>query len=134
MSIDNPEFVLYCIVPIQVRFMREWALEYHEVAVSDPRVAGCRVSRFADRGSAPNVGRNRGLRQQHVALAAAATLRQRANREPRTREPRTGMARARAIPPSLYLTGAVARLSTRRSDGVADIADMCVRPPPSECR
>src|SRR5688500_18873199 len=33
MSIDNPEFVLYRVVPIQVRFMREWALEYHEVAI-----------------------------------------------------------------------------------------------------
>ena len=30
-SIDNPEFVLYRIVPSRVRFMREWALEYHEV-------------------------------------------------------------------------------------------------------
>ncbi len=30
-SIDNPEFVLYRIVPLKVRFMREWALEYHEV-------------------------------------------------------------------------------------------------------
>jgi general stress protein 26 len=32
-TMDNPEFVLYRIVPLQVRFMREWALEYHEVAV-----------------------------------------------------------------------------------------------------
>jgi general stress protein 26 len=32
-SIDNPEFVLYRIVPIRVRFMREWALEYYDVAV-----------------------------------------------------------------------------------------------------
>ncbi len=32
-SVDNPEFVLYRVVPIQVRFMREWALEYHEVAI-----------------------------------------------------------------------------------------------------
>ena len=30
-SIDNPELVLYEVVPTQVRFMREWALEYHEV-------------------------------------------------------------------------------------------------------
>ena len=30
-SIDNPEFVLYRIVPGRVRFMREWALEYSEV-------------------------------------------------------------------------------------------------------
>ena len=32
-SVDNPEFVLYRIVPQRVRFMREWALEYHEVAL-----------------------------------------------------------------------------------------------------
>jgi general stress protein 26 len=32
-TMDNPEFMLYRIVPLQVRFMREWALEYHEVAV-----------------------------------------------------------------------------------------------------
>ena len=28
---QNPEFILYRIVPQQVRFMREWALDYHEV-------------------------------------------------------------------------------------------------------
>ena len=28
---DNPEFILDRIVPKQVRFMREWALDYHEV-------------------------------------------------------------------------------------------------------
>jgi general stress protein 26 len=30
-AIDNPEFVLYRIEPTAVRFMREWALEYHDV-------------------------------------------------------------------------------------------------------
>lgn len=30
-SIDNPELILYRIVPNRVRYMREWALEYHEV-------------------------------------------------------------------------------------------------------
>jgi general stress protein 26 len=30
-SIDNPELIIYRIVPERVRFMREWALEYHEV-------------------------------------------------------------------------------------------------------
>lgn len=30
-SIDNPDFLLYRIEPRQVRFMREWALEYHDV-------------------------------------------------------------------------------------------------------
>jgi general stress protein 26 len=32
-TIDNPEFMLYRIVPAHVRFMREWALEYHEVGL-----------------------------------------------------------------------------------------------------
>lgn len=32
-SIDNPEFLLYRIDPHRVRYMREWALEYHEVAL-----------------------------------------------------------------------------------------------------
>lgn len=30
---DNPELIIYRIVPRRVRFMREWALEYVEVAV-----------------------------------------------------------------------------------------------------
>jgi general stress protein 26 len=30
-SLDNPELVVYRIVPEQVRFMREWSLEYHDV-------------------------------------------------------------------------------------------------------
>lgn len=32
-SIDNPEFILYRVDPGRVRFMREWALDYHEVAI-----------------------------------------------------------------------------------------------------
>lgn len=30
-TIDNPALIVYRIVPHRVRFMREWALEYHEV-------------------------------------------------------------------------------------------------------
>lgn len=30
-SLDNPELIIYCIRPLRVRFMREWALEYQEV-------------------------------------------------------------------------------------------------------
>jgi general stress protein 26 len=30
-TIDNPEFMLYRVIPSRVRYMREWALEYHEV-------------------------------------------------------------------------------------------------------
>lgn len=32
-SLDNPELIIYRIVPERVRFMREWALAYHEVPV-----------------------------------------------------------------------------------------------------
>jgi general stress protein 26 len=32
-SMDNPEFVLYRVVPLHVRFMREWALDYHDVPI-----------------------------------------------------------------------------------------------------
>ncbi|HKB39068.1 MAG TPA: pyridoxamine 5'-phosphate oxidase family protein [Gemmataceae bacterium] len=30
-SINNPELIVYRIRPLHVRFMREWALDYHEV-------------------------------------------------------------------------------------------------------
>lgn len=32
-SADNPELIVYRIVPNRVRYMREWALEYHEVRI-----------------------------------------------------------------------------------------------------
>ena len=32
-SIDDPELIVYKIIPLRVRFMREWALEYYEVDV-----------------------------------------------------------------------------------------------------
>jgi general stress protein 26 len=31
-SIDNPELIVYRVRPERVRYMREWALDYHEVA------------------------------------------------------------------------------------------------------
>jgi general stress protein 26 len=34
-TIDNPEFMVYRIDPVQVRFMREWALEYWEVPLEN---------------------------------------------------------------------------------------------------
>lgn len=33
-SVDNPELIVYRIEPERVRFMREWALEYHDVPLS----------------------------------------------------------------------------------------------------
>ena len=35
--IDNPELILYRIVPQRVRYMKEWALDYHEVPFADDR-------------------------------------------------------------------------------------------------
>ena len=34
-SIDNPAFILYRIDPVRVRYMQEWALEYHEVPLGN---------------------------------------------------------------------------------------------------
>ncbi len=33
-DIDNPELIVYRIAPNRVRFMREWALDYHEVPLA----------------------------------------------------------------------------------------------------
>jgi uncharacterized pyridoxamine 5'-phosphate oxidase family protein len=33
---DNPNLIIYRVRPIRVRFMREWALEYHEVPLDQP--------------------------------------------------------------------------------------------------
>ena len=33
-SLDNPELILYRIRPSRVRYMQEWALDYHEVPLS----------------------------------------------------------------------------------------------------
>jgi general stress protein 26 len=33
-SLDNPQLIVYRIEPTRVRYMREWALEYHEVSLS----------------------------------------------------------------------------------------------------
>jgi general stress protein 26 len=33
-SLDNPALIVYRIRPTQVRFMREWALHYHDVPLA----------------------------------------------------------------------------------------------------
>lgn len=33
-SVENPELILYRVQPSRVRYMREWALNYHEVPLS----------------------------------------------------------------------------------------------------
>lgn len=32
-SLDNPELIIYRVVPNRVRYMREWALDYHEASL-----------------------------------------------------------------------------------------------------
>lgn len=34
-SPDNPEYLLYKVIPLRVRYMKEWSLRYHEVAVDE---------------------------------------------------------------------------------------------------
>ena len=34
-SIDNPDFILYRIRPMHVRYMKEWALDYHDVPLEE---------------------------------------------------------------------------------------------------
>jgi general stress protein 26 len=34
-TLDNPQLLVYRIRPTHVRYMREWALEYHEVPLDD---------------------------------------------------------------------------------------------------
>jgi general stress protein 26 len=33
-SVDNPQLIIYRIIPNQVRYMKEWALEYYDVKFS----------------------------------------------------------------------------------------------------
>ena len=33
-DVDNPELIVYRVVPMQVRFMREWALSYKDVPIT----------------------------------------------------------------------------------------------------
>ncbi len=34
-TLDNPELIVYRMKPNRVRYMREWALEYHEVPLAE---------------------------------------------------------------------------------------------------
>lgn len=39
-SIDNPDLIVYRIKPTRVRYMQEWALEYHELPVPAEAASG----------------------------------------------------------------------------------------------
>ena len=32
-TLDNPQLIVYRVDPVRVRFMKEWALDYHEVSI-----------------------------------------------------------------------------------------------------
>ena len=34
-ELDNPDLIIYRIAPSRVRYMREWALDYHEVPLAE---------------------------------------------------------------------------------------------------
>jgi len=34
-NLDNPELIVYKVVPNRVSYMQEWALEYHDVPLQD---------------------------------------------------------------------------------------------------
>jgi general stress protein 26 len=61
-SPDNPELIVYRILPERVRFMREWSLEYHDVPLESDRqggssgVLGERAGGVHDRGRAGRRG------------------------------------------------------------------------------
>ena len=56
-SLENPDLIVYRILPERVRFMREWSLEYHDVPIDadrEDRSSGAMVDPAAgahDRGS-----------------------------------------------------------------------------------
>ncbi len=33
-TVDNPQLIVYKINPVRVRYMLEWALDYHEIAIT----------------------------------------------------------------------------------------------------
>ena len=39
-SIDNPALILYRMTPNRVRYMKEWALDYHEVPIDAGAISG----------------------------------------------------------------------------------------------
>jgi len=60
-SLDNPELVVYRILPERVRFMREWSLEYHDVPLDSGQQGGSSGAR-ADRAPGAHDRRRPGRR------------------------------------------------------------------------
>jgi general stress protein 26 len=56
-SLDNPELVVYRILPERVRFMREWALAYHDVPLEPNREGGSSGATGQRAGGAHDRGR-----------------------------------------------------------------------------
>ena len=52
-SLDNPDLIIYRIRPSRVRFMREWALEYHDVPLTTGTAATTAPTMAGTQGATP---------------------------------------------------------------------------------
>jgi general stress protein 26 len=83
-SLDNPELLVYRIVPEQVRFMREWSLKYHDVAIdrhenhgssrAAPTLQGGAIS-GASRGEGPQTAASEGVSRGHSRSTFSSSCR-----------------------------------------------------------
>jgi general stress protein 26 len=62
-SLENPELIVYRIVPERVRFMREWSLAYHEVPLDADRSDSSSAAKV-DRPAGAHDRRSRGVRRR----------------------------------------------------------------------
>ena len=63
-SPDNPELIVYRILPERVRFMREWSLEYHEVPLERDGPGPSRGAMVDHPAGAHDRGRRSGPRRR----------------------------------------------------------------------
>ena len=57
-SLDNPSLIIYRIRPTRVRFMREWALEYHDVPLAAGTAPATLVATAAPAGPTAAMGKS----------------------------------------------------------------------------
>lgn len=63
-TLENPELIVYRILPERVRFMREWSLEYHEVPLDAHRQDRSSGAMVADTAGAHDRGSRSGQRRR----------------------------------------------------------------------
>ena len=91
-SLENPELIVYRVLPERVRFMREWSLEYHEVPLDADRqdrssdVMADHAAGAHDRGSRPGHRRRTGRPPRPSKLSRTGAGRHRRRARPRARD------------------------------------------------